>query len=92
VRRKLAKMPWPRQSACTMPWAISSGYMAVGTPKNFGIFCADLWLRRITATTRGCLSDDWSEIVPLIYTRTNTITGLLQRTNWFSVSTWSQPF
>lgn len=36
-------------------------FLAVGTPKEFGVFSANQWLRGVAATGKECLSEDSSE-------------------------------
>jgi hypothetical protein len=48
---------WPAQSPGLNPLDSFSA----GTPKDFGVFSADYWLRNIGATSRKCLSGDLSE-------------------------------
>jgi hypothetical protein len=49
------------EPAFTIPWPYFSGCLYLGTHRVFCVFIADQCPRGITATSRECLSGDWSE-------------------------------
>jgi hypothetical protein len=57
------------QLACKISWPQSSGFLVVGTAKDFGAFSADQQLRGIRATSRECLSGDSGSSAYLRVTR-----------------------
>jgi hypothetical protein len=61
LRWRVDRTRRPSQLACTIPWPQSSGILAAGTRRGFGVFSTNQWLRGITAPSTECLSGESSE-------------------------------
>jgi hypothetical protein len=65
------RMQRPSQLACTISWPQSSAFLAVGTPKDIGVFSTSQWLISIRAMNRenACYK---IQLKPGIYDRVHT--------------------